>query len=115
MAILGCSTNVLICDIYTTSVAILTHLNFYVKFKHNQKIKGYKKMKLILFLIGFIITILGLILAIYTTLGWYGIIITISGMYLTLNNLKGYKEKEINKELFKQNQLSKSFNRNKIK
>jgi len=72
-------------------------------------------MKLILSLIGFIITILGLILAIHTTLGWYGIIITISGMYLTLNNLKGYKEKEINEELFKQNQLSKSFNRNKIK
>ena len=72
-------------------------------------------MKLILFLIGFIITILGLILAIHTALDWYGIIITISGMYLTLNNLEGYKEKEINKELFKQNQLSKSFNRNKIK
>ena len=96
ISILSCiySQPIIVC-IYATPVSLLTHLNFYVIFIHNQKIKkGKNKMidyNLIMLIgIGFII-----------------------GVFLLFIYCE-HKIRQCDKELWKQQKLTESFNRHKL-
>ena len=94
MAILRCSTNVLICDIYATSVAILTQylISGIVKNINNLN-KGILKM------------------INYNLILYIGLFLIISGFILFI--ISEIKLRQLEIEQFKQEQLNKSFNKNK--